>query len=202
MGFEIYMLDLLGTLTFAFYGAYVGMRREFDIFGIFITAFLTAVGGGTLREILLQHIPHYFTDGNYILAIIFGCVLSIVLYPQFSKINKYALIVDAIGIATFAFIGAEAAAVAGLGAFGIIFLATISAVGGGLLRDIAIAETPQIFYRDFYASPAILLGVLYVILKNHMNIVFIMYGIIAIAFLARVLAIYFDIHLWGPWRKK
>ena len=202
MGFELYILDLIGTATFAFYGAYVGIGRKFDIFGIFTTAFLTAVGGSTIREIILGHVPSYFSDMNYIIAIAVGMVFSIVLYQAFSKIHKYALVVDAIGLVTFAFIGAEHAATAGLGAFAIIFLATLSAVGGGLLRDIAIAETPQIFYKDFYASPAIFLGVLFVTFEGSLNHGVVVAAIIASAFILRLIAIYYKINLWGPWRNK
>jgi uncharacterized membrane protein YeiH len=200
MGFEIYILDLLGTATFAFYGAYIGIRRKFDIFGIFITAFLTAVGGGTIREILVNRMPEYFTDMYYIAAIAAGIMLAIFLFPIFSKINKYALIVDAIGLVTFAFLGAATAASIGLGAFGIITLATISAVGGGLLRDIAISETPQIFFQDFYASPAIVLGILYALFQDHMNESLYVYILLFFAFSIRIAAIYFKINLWGPWR--
>lgn len=202
MGFEIYILDLLGTLTFAFYGAYVGMRRKFDIFGIFVTAFLTALGGGTIRELLLNNLPEYFTDINYIFSIICGVILATITYPLFSKINKYALVVDAVGLATFALIGAKSAQLAGLGGFAIILFATVSAVGGGLLRDIAIAETPQIFYRDFYASPAIFLGILFILFKNSISNPLAIYSILFASFLLRLLAIYFKINLWGPWRKE
>jgi len=200
MGNEIYILDLIGTLTFAFYGAYIGIKKQFDIFGIFATAFLTAVGGGTLREILLNHIPGYFSNMHYIIAICIGIIFAIISYPLFSKINKYALIVDAIGLATFALIGAESALASNLGGFAIILFATVSAVGGGLLRDIAIAETPQIFYRDFYASPAIVLGILFVVFRNHIGISSVVYAILLASFILRLVAIYFRINLWGPWR--
>ncbi len=202
MGYEIYILDLIGTLTFAFYGAYVGVRRKFDIFGIFATAFLTAVGGGTIREILLNNTPSYFVDPNYIFVIILGIILAIIFYPLFSKINKYALIVDAIGLVTFALIGTTSALTANLGGVAIILFATISAVGGGLLRDIAIAETPQIFYRDFYASPAIFLGMLFILFKQYISIPTTIYAILIASFLLRVFALYFKLNLWGPWRTK
>ncbi len=201
MGHEIYILDLLGTFTFAFYGAYVGVRRKFDIFGIFVVAFLTAIGGGTIREILFSNFPAYFNDIHYLIAIIFGIIFSISLYPIFSKINKYALVVDAIGLVTFALIGANRAYETNLSPFAIIFIATISAVGGGLLRDIAIAETPQIFYKDFYASPAIFLGILYVLCENIIKNPTVVYMILLSALALRLGAIYFKIDLWGPWRK-
>jgi len=112
------------------------------------------------------------------------------------------LIVDAIGLSTFAFIGARKADQAGLGAFAIIFLATLTAVGGGLLRDIAIREVPQILHRDFYASPAIFLGVSFAILRSYMDSLLLVYCLIFLTFALRLCAIYFRFSLWRPWRKK
>lgn len=202
MGPEIYFLDLLGTFTFAAYGAYVGQKKHFDIFGIFTCAFLTALGGGTIRELILGNTLFYFSDYNYIYAIILGTAFSLVIYSKFEKISRYMLIVDAIGLTTFALIGAAKAADAELGAFAIIFLATVTAVGGGLLRDVSIREVPQIFYCDFYASPAIFLGLMYAIFQKHMDRPICLYALITCTFLLRLLAIHFKINLWAPRRKK
>ena len=202
MGPEIYFLDLLGTFTFAAYGAYIGQRKQFDIFGIFTCAFLTALGGGTVRELILGNTLFYFYDYNYIYTIIAGAVFSIVVYKKFEKINRYMLVVDAIGLTTFALIGAAKAADAELGAFAVIFLATVTAVGGGLLRDVSIREVPQIFYRDFYASPAIFLGLMYAIFRQFMDRSLCVYALITCTFLLRLAAIYFKIDLWAPRRKK
>ena len=196
----IYFFDLLGTLAFAFFGAYLGIKKHLDIFGVFCAAFLTAVGGGTIRELILNRIPAYFFDWHYILIILAGLVLALICYPVFNKINKYALIVDAIGLSTFAYIGAQKAYETHMGIFGIIFLATISAVGGGIIRDIAIREVPQIFYSDFYASPAIILGAIFAFLNpNQISDYRFIYGLIAFAFILRILAINFKIGLWKPW---
>ena len=202
MGPEIYILDLLGTFTFAAYGAYIGQQKRFDIFGIFTCAFLTALGGGTIRELILGNTLFYFCDYNYIYAIILGTVFSIVIFGKFEKISRYMLVVDAIGLTTFALIGATRAAEAELGAFAVIFLATVTAVGGGLLRDVSIREVPQIFYRDFYASPAIFLGVVYSIFQQYMDRPLCVYALVTCTFILRLLAIYFKIDLWGPRRKK
>lgn len=196
------MLDLLGTFTFAAYGAYVGQRKQFDIFGIFACAFLTALGGGTIREVILGNTLFYFSDYNYIYAILLGMVFSIFVYTKFEQINRYMLVVDAVGLTTFALIGAAKAGEADLGAFAVIFLATITAVGGGLLRDVSIREVPQIFYRDFYASPAIFLGVVYAVFSGYMHRSLCVYALITCTFILRLLAIYFKIDLWGPRRKK
>jgi len=198
---EIYILDLLGTFTFAAYGAYVAQRKLFDIFGIVICAFLTATGGGTIRELILGNMLFYFFDYNYVYAIILGTVFSICVYRMFDKINKYMLVVDAVGLATFALIGATKASEAELGPVAIIFLATITAVGGGLLRDVSIREVPQILYRDFYASPAIFLGIMYSILGDQMEKTLFVYLLVASTFGLRLAAMYFKIDLWGPRRK-
>lgn len=111
------------------------------------------------------------------------------------------LIVDAIGLATFALIGATKAYQAGLGAFAIIFLATLTPIGGGLLRDIAIREVPQIFHRDFYASPAIFLGIFYAIGRKYVDNIAFVYCLISATFALRLCAIYFKFNLWRPWKK-
>lgn len=199
---EIYILDLIGTFAFSVYGAHIAIEKEFDIFGIFVAAFLTAFGGGTLRELILGNIPFYFYDNNYIFVILAGFAFSIAVYKVFSRIDKYVLIVDAIGLSTFAFIGAQKANEAELGAFAIIFLSTITAVGGGLLRDIAIREVPQIFHRDFYASPAIFLGACFAIFRNYIHNSIFAYCLIFLTFALRLYAIHFRIGLWRPWIKK
>lgn len=199
---EIYITDLLGTFTFAAYGSYVALKKEFDIFGVSVCALLTGLGGGTIRELILGNIPFYFYDNNYIYAIILGIALAIILFRIFEKIMPYMLALDAIGLATFAFIGAARASEAHLGAFGIILLATITAVGGGLLRDIAITEIPQIFFSDFYASPAIFLGIVYSVLKNYMNKPVYVFALILCTLFLRLYAIYFKISLWKPYGKK
>jgi len=146
--------------------------------------------------------PFYFYDNNYIFVCLAGYAFSIAVHKIFNKISKYVLIVDAIGLSTFAFIGAKKADQADLGTFAIIFLATLTAVGGGLLRDIAIREVPQIFHRDFYASPAIFLGVSYAILRDYMDSFILIYCLIFLTFTLRLCAIYFRFSLWRPWRKK
>lgn len=163
---------------------------------------MTAFGGGTLRELILGNIPFYFYDNNYIFVILVGFAFSIAVYKIFSKINKYVFVIDAIGLSTFAFIGAEKAVEAKLGTFAVIFLATVTAVGGGLMRDIAIREVPQIFHRDFYASPAIFLGASLAIFREYIQNPVFVYCLIFLTFALRLCAIYFKIGLWRPWTRK
>lgn len=198
---QIYLVDMIGTFTFALYGAYVAMRKEFDIFGIFVCAFITAVGGGTLRELMLnQDHLFYFVDCSYLAAVCCGIACSIMLYEKFDRIQLYMRTLDAIGIATFAFIGAHRAAQADLNWFGIIFMATLTAAGGGVMRDVTMREVPQFFYSEFYATPAIFAGAIYCLLQHQMEDPKYIVGLLLLTFLVRMIGIRLNIKLWVPKR--
>lgn len=194
----IYPLDLLGTFAFAVFGSYIAQKKKLDIFGISACAILSALGGGTIRELILINVPFYFFDNNYFYAIFLGVAFSLVTFRYFHKINKFMLLIDAVGLSAFAFIGASRADENNLGAFGVITLATLTSVGGGLIRDISIREIPQIFYSDFYASPAIILGIIYIMFEKNMNDDLAILGLIFLVFLIRVFGIHFKIKLWVP----
>lgn len=195
---EIYILDLIGTFTFAIYGTYFGLKKDFDIFGVFVCAFLTAVGGGTVRDIIFKKIPFYFNDANYILAIILAIFFTMVVCKKFHKIELCVLVFDAIGLVTFAFIGASKASQMGLGIFAVAFFATLTAVGGGVIRDLILNEIPKIMYTDFYASVAILLGLLYGLFSGKMDSFFWANMLIISCLIVRLFVIYKKINLWNP----
>lgn len=196
---ELYLLDLVGTFAFALYGSYYGIKHQCDILGIFIAAFLTAVGGGTMRDILLNRTPAYFVNKTYIIAIFFGIIAAILVYKIFHDIQRMALVLDAIGLVTFAFIGASLAYSSGLhSVFAITFFATISAVGGGVLRDVLLNRKPEIMYRDFYATTTIILGILYALFASNMSSFAWANALILICLIIRLSAIFFKINLWNP----
>src|SRR4030095_12769133 len=124
-----------------------------DLFGTFVCASLTALGGGTVREIVLHGRPGYFIDYVYVLVVAIGVALVIALYSYFAATSRWLLVLDAVGLATFAFIGANRAAQAGYGLGAMMFCAALTAVGGGVLSDLMSGRAPQLFYGDFYAVP-------------------------------------------------
>jgi uncharacterized membrane protein YeiH len=191
-------LDFIGTFAFASYGSYFAIKKDFDIFGIFVCAFLTAVGGGTVRELILGHVPFYFFDTRYIYIIVFGILFTIAIFKYFHKINNFMLFLDAIGLVAFAFIGANKAVTADLGLFGVLFFATITSVGGGIIRDMVMNETPEIMHSDFYASVAIIFGFLYWIGKDSANDFLWLNVLLAACFVMRLIAIFRKIDLWKP----
>ncbi len=194
----LYVLDLIGTFAFAAYGAHLAQRKSFDIFGVAVCALVSAFGGGILRELLLNRMPAFFSDYTYLIAAACGVVFAIATYAYFEKMQRLLMVLDAIGLVTFAYIGAHAAHEAELGIVGIVLFATLTAVGGGILRDIAVKEVPLVFYEDLYATPAILLGVLYALFAIYMNTPSAVYLLLSVIFLFRILAIRYKWHLWRP----
>lgn len=195
---HLYFLDLLGTFVFACYGSYYALKKDFDIFGILVCAFLTAVGGGTIRELILNHVPFYFFDMAYAEAIIAGIAFTIIIFKHFHKINRLMLILDGIGLVVFALIGASKAHELGFGLLPIVIFATVTAVGGGLLRDMVLNDVPEIMYKDFYATVAILLGVAFWFGEKYADNVYFLNFLIVAFFVLRVLVIYYGFGLWKP----
>ena len=193
---DLYYFDLLGVFAFAVFGAFVAMKKKFDLFGIFVCALLNGLGGGTIREIILGQIPGYFVNYTYIYVVCIGTFCALLLYKNFHLFQKYFLIIDAIGLVTFAYLGAARAAEFHLTGLGIVMFATISAVGGGILRDLCLGEKPTIFYRDFYASIAVLSGLFYAVFRENISIPLHAYALMFSMFLLRVLAIQHNWRLW------
>lgn len=194
----IYFLDLIGTCAFALYGAYVGQTKKLDIFGIITCALISALGGGTLRELFMGDYPPFFNDYWYFLSAILGIILSILLYKKYVKIEKYFLYFDAIGLVTFAYIGAVRADMANLGFVAILFFALITAVGGGIMRDVLVRDLPYILYKDFYATPAVILACLYYVFHSLLVIPLTPYILLLVVFTLRIWAIQNRFELWRP----
>lgn len=194
----LFFFDLLGTFAFSAYGAYLGQRKGFDIFGVLVCACVSAFGGGTIRELLLNRLPVYFQDPRYLLLVILGIVFNILLFTHFPRIQRFMLSLDAIGLVTFAYLGATSALTADLGVIGVLIFATVSAVGGGVLCDLLIREIPRIFYRDFYATPALLVGLGVFLLQKQLSIPVVGYALLFVVFCIRLLAIKYRIELWKP----
>ena len=158
---HMYDLDLLGTFAFAVFGAYKALEKRYNLYGVLTCAALTALGGGTIRETLLHHLPRYFSDHTYLYITIAGAITAAVLYRRSRRLHRFMLVIDAIGLATFALIGAQKAGLAGLGLVGAVFFASLTAAGGGILTDILTHNRPKVFTDDLYILPAALAGALY-----------------------------------------
>lgn len=195
MFFQI--LDILGTIAFAISGVLIAMNRKMDPFGVLIIAFVTAVGGGSLRDVLIGIQPvSWMTNMTYVYVIFGATVFAIVFKNQLSYLRKSLFLFDTIGIGLYTVVGIEKGIVVGLHPIICISLGTMTACFGGVIRDILCNEIPVIFRKEIYATACILGGLIYFLLREFMadtNFVFIIAG--AIVIVIRLLAVKFKISL-------
>lgn len=153
------VLVWLGTLTFAVSGALVAVRRRFDLIGVLVLASVTAIGGGSIRDVLVGTLPpSAFRDEPLLWAVALSGVAVAWLHRWLKAEARWLYALDTLGLAIFAALGAERGVTAGLGLWGTVFAGAVSGVGGGVLRDVLAGQVPGILYRfgDFYASAAAL----------------------------------------------
>lgn len=159
------VIDILGTVAFAISGVLVAMEKKLDLFGVLIIAFVTAVGGGTLRDLLIGNTPvGWMTTPSYILTISITVIAAILFVKQLRYFRKSLFLFDTIGIGLYTMVGIEKGLNAGLSPVICIILGTITASFGGVIRDILCNEIPVIFRKEVYATICILGGVIYFIL--------------------------------------
>lgn len=162
-----YLLDIIGTCAFAVSGALTAMNKKLDPFGVFIIAFVTAVGGGTLRDILIGRTPvGWMRDLNYVYLIILGYFLAIIFRKKLDRLRVSLFLFDTIGLGVFTLIGLERGLVANLHPVICIALGTMTACFGGVTRDILCNEIPVVFRKEIYATICIIGGILFFILKR------------------------------------
>ncbi len=150
----IYVLDLFGTMAFAVTGAFKAIEKKFDIVGIIILATITGLAGGTIRDVIIGKVPpNSIADPAYIAITV---ATGIVIFLLFSRLKKHwnlFLKFDAIGLGVFTIIGATFAYnIFGLNFLAIAFAGIVTAIGGGILRDVFVQDTPIIFVKELYAS--------------------------------------------------
>ncbi|NRD20459.1 trimeric intracellular cation channel family protein [Winogradskyella eckloniae] len=197
-------IDILGTIAFAISGVLVAMNKRMDPFGVLIIAFVTAVGGGTLRDVMIGITPVSWMKNMTFVYVIFGSVVfAVVFRKQISYLRKSLFLFDTIGIALYTVVGIETGLIAGLHPIICIALGTMTASFGGVLRDILCNEIPVIFRKEIYATACILGGFTYFLLRRFFddeNYLFIIAGLVVIT--VRLLAVMFKISLPSLYKKE
>ena len=192
-----YTIDILGTIAFAISGVLVAMNKKMDLFGILIIAFVTAVGGGTLRDILIGQTPvGWMKDMTFTYVILGSAVFAVIARNKINYLRTSLFLFDTIGIGLYTVIGIEKGLSAGLHPIICIALGTMSACFGGVIRDILCNEIPVIFRKEIYATACILGGLSYFLIRKlplESDFVFMIAG--AIVILVRLLAVKFKIAL-------
>ena len=193
----IYTLDILGTFAFAISGALVASDQDFDLFGVIIIAFVTAVGGGMLRDILINSHPiNWIGDLNYVYTIFIAVLITFLFKSKILPLSKTMFLFDTIGISVFTLLGLQKGLSLELHSLVSIIMGMISAVFGGVIRDILTDKIPLIFQREIYASACLLGGFTYLMLKQTQiddNIIFILSASVIIT--VRLIAVKYHLQL-------
>ncbi|WP_340066723.1 trimeric intracellular cation channel family protein [Ascidiimonas aurantiaca] len=193
----LYALDILGTFVFAISGVLTAFGKRFDPFGIFIIAFVTALGGGTLRDILIGRTPvGWMFDLNYVYTITIGVVFAIIFRRKLDYLRTSLFLFDTVGLGVFTIIGVEKGIEAQLHPIVSIALGAMSGSFGGVIRDILCNEVPVIFHKEIYATACIAGGLAYFILDAlglPENSIYIITALVVIVI--RLLAVYFKLKL-------
>ena len=192
-----YLLDYIGTMAFAMSGALTAMNKKLDPFGVFIIAFVTAVGGGTLRDILIGRTPvGWMLDLNYVYLIVSGFFLAIIFRKKLDRLRTSLFLFDTIGLGVFTLIGLEKGISIGLDPIICIALGTMTASFGGVIRDILCNDIPVIFRREIYATICIIGGIVFFGLKKlnlEKDIVYLVTSVVIIVL--RLMAVKFKWYL-------
>ncbi len=192
----IAILDIIGTVAFAVSGVLTAMNKRLDPFGIFIIAFVAAVGGGTLRDILIKAPITWMVDLTYIHLIMGTTIFTILFRKKINYVRRSLLLSDTLGMVVFTLVGLEKGLDAGFSPIICIALGTMTACFGGVIRDTLSNKIPIIFHKEIYATACILGGIAYFLMTYFdfsNGITLIVSGSVIIV--VRLLAIYFDLSL-------
>ncbi len=156
------IIEILGTIAFAISGSFAAMQRRLDPFGVLIIAFVTSIGGGTVRDLLLGDTPvAWMRDVNYCLLILVTSLLTIFFKTQIKKFKVTLFLFDSLGLGLFTIVGVQKGIVFGLEPGICVALGTITGCFGGVIRDTLLNTIPLIFRKEIYATACILGGLLY-----------------------------------------
>ena len=161
--FFIYVLDLFGTMAFAVTGAFKAIEHKADIVGIIILATITGVAGGTIRDVIFgKTLPNSLIDPTYVIITVISAIVLFLLYSKMKKHWNVFLKFDAVGLGVFTVIGATFAYnLFGMNFLIIVLSGMLTAIGGGILRDVFVNQTPIVFVKELYASASFIGAVIF-----------------------------------------
>jgi len=167
----ILFVDLFGTMVFAISGVITAIEKKFDLVGTLIIGFVTAIGGGTIRDILIGRLPvGWIVDINYIYAILLGYALAYTFKEKIIKLRKGMFLFDTIGIGLFTIIGINVGLNYELSKIVCLILGVVSACFGGVIRDVLTNEIPLIFRQEIYATACMIGGISYLLLSQFIHL--------------------------------
>lgn len=163
----LHLIYLIAIAAEAASGALMGMRRRMDLFGLSVIGTVTALGGGTIRDMILGHYPlGWVANPEYLLFTVGAAITAALLARRLHQLKTAFLVMDALGLVAFTVIGCNIAAATGVHISVVVLMGMITGVFGGLLRDILCSQVPLVLQRDLYATVSLVTGVLYVGLRH------------------------------------
>ena len=193
----IYAIDIAGTFAFAISGALVAIKKDFDVFGVIIIAFVTAVGGGMIRDVLINAHPiNWIGDINYIWTILTAVLATFLFKSKIAPLRKTMFLFDTIGISVFTLLGLQKGLNYELHPFVALVMGMVSAVFGGVIRDVLTRRVPLIFKKEIYASACLAGGVVYLLLDKlglNDDIQFILAALVIVSI--RTVAVVYELEL-------
>ncbi|HOC03697.1 MAG TPA: trimeric intracellular cation channel family protein [bacterium] len=187
----LFVLNAIGLIAFSFSGAIKAIIHYLDLFGIIFLGLSTALGGGAIRDIMVHQVPAMLTDINYVFFSLLGIVGAILVKGNRDNAvyTKIFLVSDGIGLASFTSSGCLVAYNCGLGPIGIIVLGIITAIGGGIIRDILVNEIPIVLNKELYATCSFVGCVIFWIFALIFDIKYASFLSVLTVFIIRMIAI-------------
>ncbi len=156
------IIEILGTIAFAFSGAYSAMQKRLDVFGVLIITFVTAIGGGTIRDLLIGSLPvAWILDLQIIVTISITYLVALFFLPKLMRLSKVLFWFDTVGLAVFCIVAISKGISFNLHPIVCIALGTVTGCFGGIIRDVILNEIPYVFRKDIYASACIAGGIIF-----------------------------------------
>ncbi|WP_417369967.1 trimeric intracellular cation channel family protein [Gelidibacter japonicus] len=161
------IIEIVGTAAFSIAGAFAAMEKRLDVFGVFIIAFITALGGGTLRDVLIGKVPvNWMLDLSSAVVVLITTIAVLFFKSVIKNYHNVLLFFDSIGLGFFTVVGIQTGIALDLHPIISISLGTITACFGGVIRDVSLSNIPLIFKKEIYATTCILGGIIFFILLN------------------------------------
>lgn len=190
------LMDIIGTAAFALSGVLVGIKNKLDLFGVFVLAIITASGGGLIRDVIIsKDLPVFFTQPKYLLIITICTIAGCIAFKYINRIIFVIKVFDAIGLGVFTVLAAYKGIMLDNPLIGVIFVAVLTGIGGGILRDMLVNDVPLVFKSEIYALASILGAFVFYFLYNRIEINLNVYLCIFIIFFIRMFAIHFNLNL-------
>lgn len=199
MNVEIEFVDIiefLGTFAFAISGIRLASAKKFDLFGAFVIGFVTAIGGGTFRDLLIDVTPFWMETPVYLWATLMALIFVIIFHNQLIRLNNTFFIFDSIGLGLFVVVGVEKTLALGYEPWVAVIMGTITGSVGGMLRDVLINEIPLIFRKEIYALACVIGGIAFASLRMlEANKIMTEITTAAVVILIRTLSVRYQWHL-------